>query len=279
LVSSSYVSSSNANLNSTIIYGNNLIVSASHTTGTLGGSAFFGRFNDTGSLASSQDIVFAVGTGTSAANRRTSLWVDQTSITRISGSLNVNGTLNALGVTGSANITHNTAGQPALTLSNSTGIGQPALSVLGTLSVTGSGDHNIAGNTVNITGSVILSGSAGPELLVIGNAIITGSVQGNVSPLTVTSNTASLNLNNGNFFELALTGSSDIRIEPSNIKPGQTINIKLNTTGSGTVSFPTSVKQPSGSAYIPTTAVGTDILTMVSFDTTNLFVANVKNLI
>ena len=123
--------------------------------------------------------------------------------------------------------------------------------------------------------NVIVTGS----LNVSGSAVITGSVQGNVLPLTVTSNTASLNLNNGNFFELALTGSSDIRIEPSNIKPGQTINIKLNTTGSGTVSFPTSVKQPSGSAYIPTTTVGTDILTMVSFDTTNLFVANVKNLI
>jgi hypothetical protein len=100
-----------------------------------------------------------------------------------------------------------------------------------------------------------------------------------VTPLTVASNTASLNLNNGNFFELALTGSQDIRIEPSNIKPGQTINIKLNTTGSGTVSFPTSVKQVSGSAYVPTTGTSTDIITMVSFDSTNLFLANVKNLI
>jgi hypothetical protein len=140
------------------------------------------------------------------------------------------------------------------------------------------GSLQVIGDSI-MTGSLILSGSANPELTVIGNTILTGSVQGNVLPLTVASSTASLDLNNGNFFELALTGSQNIFINPSNIKPGQTVNIKLNTTGSGTVSFPTSVKQPSGSAYTPTTAVGTDIITMVSFDTTNLFVANVKNLI
>jgi len=128
---------------------------------------------------------------------------------------------------------------------------------------------NLVSDVTTVTGSLTVSGSI----------IATGSVQGNVLPLTVTSNTASLNLNNGNFFELSLTGSQDIRIEPSNIKPGQTINIKLNTTGSGTVSFPTSVKQVSGSSYVPTTTVGTDIITMIGFDSTNLYLANVKNLI
>jgi len=210
----SLTSGSNAaNSYGTIIYGYNLQANA-NSTGIFGGSAFFGRFNDTGSIANTNDIVFAVGTGTAAGSRRTGLHITTGSIVNVSGSLNV------------------------------------------------------IGNQTN-SGSLIVSGSA----------TITGSVQGNVLPLTVSSNTASLNLNNGNFYELSLTGSQDIRIEPSNIKPGQTINIKLNTTGSGTVSFPTSVKQPSGSAYVPTTAVGTDIITMVSFDTTNLFVANVKNLI
>jgi hypothetical protein len=117
------------------------------------------------------------------------------------------------------------------------------------------------------------------SLNVTGSATITGSVQGNVNNLTVASNTASLDLNNGNFFVLALTGSQDIRIEPSSIKPGQTVNIKLNTTGSGTVSFPSSVKQISGSAYVPSTGTTTDIITLVSFDSSDLFLANVKNLI
>ena len=146
--------------------------------------------------------------------------------------------------------------------------------------------NNLAGTgslitnaNVVVTGSLILSGSADPELRVIGNTILTGSVQGNVNNLTVSANTASLNLNDGNFFQLQLTGSQNIRIEPSNIKPGQTVNIRLNTTGSGTVSFPTSVRQVSGSAYVPSTGTTTDIITLVSFDSSNLFLANVKNLV
>ncbi len=138
-----------------------------------------------------------------------------------------------------------------------------------------SGSNVVTSGSFTSIGNVTVTGS----LNVSGSATITGSVNGNVNSLTVASNTASLNLNNGNFFELALTGSQDIRIEPSNIKAGQTVNIKLNTTGSGTVSFPTSVKQVSGSAYVPSTGTTTDIITLVSFDSTNLFLANVKNLI
>jgi hypothetical protein len=137
------------------------------------------------------------------------------------------------------------------------------------LALDGATNTFIFNSNINQTGSLNISGSA----------TITGSVQGNVQPLTVASATASLNLNNGNFFELALTGSQNIFINPSNIKPGQTVNIKLNTTGSGTVSFPTSVKQVSGSAYVPSTGTTTDIITLVSFDSSNLFLANVKNLI
>jgi hypothetical protein len=102
-ISSSFVSSSNSNLYSTIAYGNNLLVSASHNTGTLGGSAFVGRFNDTGSLALAQDIVFAVGTGTAAANRRTGLWITSGSAVGISGSLNISGSVN-IGSAGPVNI-------------------------------------------------------------------------------------------------------------------------------------------------------------------------------
>jgi len=200
VISSSFVSSSNSNLYASLIYGQALTVSGSHTTSGTGGSAFLGRYNDATSLHLAQDIVFAVGTGTSNANRRTGLYID-------SGS-----------------------------------------------NVVTSGSFRSIGN-VTVTGSLNVSGSAS----------ITGSVNGNVNSLTVASNTASLNLNNGNFFELALTGSQDIRIEPSNIKAGQTVNIKLNTTGSGTVSFPTSVKQVSGSAYVPSTGTTTDIITLVSF--------------
>ena len=111
------------------------------------------------------------------------------------------------------------------------------------------------------------------------NLIITGSTQGNVIALSIASNTASLNLNLGNFFTLQLVPGVDTYVNPSNIKPGQSSLLLISTTGSGTVSFPSSVKQPSGSSYTATTTTGTDILTFASLDNTNLYVVNVKNLI
>ena len=111
----------------------------------------------------------------------------------------------------------------------------------------------------------------------IGNQVITGSLRGIVENLTVSSNTASVNLEDGNFFVLALTGSQDIRIEPNNIKAGQNVDIKINTVGSGTVSFPTNVYQLSGSLYVPTPTIGVDIITLKSFDESNLYLTNYKN--
>ena len=122
--------------------------------------------------------------------------------------------------------------------------------------------------------NILLTGS----LNITGSVVITGSVAGNVTALTIASNTASLNLNNNNFFTLQLVSGSNTFINPTNIKSGQTANILVSTTGSATVSFPSTVKQVSGSLYIPTITTGTDIVTLVSFDTTSLYLANVKNL-
>jgi hypothetical protein len=119
------------------------------------------------------------------------------------------------------------------------------------------------------TGSFINSGSL----------TVTGSMYGNVSSLSISSNTASLDLSTNNLFTLQLVSGSNTRIEPSNIRAGQTVNILLSTTGSATVSFPTTVKQISGSAYVPTTSTSKDIITLVSFDSTNLYLAQIKNLV
>jgi hypothetical protein len=100
-----------------------------------------------------------------------------------------------------------------------------------------------------------------------------------VNSLSISSQTASLNLNDGNFFTLQLVSGSATHINPSNIVAGQTVNILLNTTGSGTVTFPTSVKQVSGSVYVPTTTTGKDVITLVSFDASSLYLASVKNLV
>jgi cytoskeletal protein CcmA (bactofilin family) len=134
-------------------------------------------------------------------------------------------------------------------------------------------------NGLITTGSIAGSQSITGSLIISGSVNITGSVQGNVNSLSISSNTASLNLNEANFFTLQLVSGSATHIEPTNIKPGQTINIKLNTTGSATVTFPSSVDQVSGSSYVPSTGTTTDIITLISFDSSILYLANVKNLI
>lgn len=141
-----------------------------------------------------------------------------------------------------------------------------------------SGSTNF-GDTLNdthqFTGSVSVTGS----LTVTGRSVFSGSATGLVNSLSITSNTASLDLTRGNFFTLQLVGGADTYINPTNIQSGQTVSILLSTVGSGTVSFPTNVLQQSGSAYVPTTTTGKDIITLVTFDTSNLYLANVKNLI
>ena len=125
------------------------------------------------------------------------------------------------------------------------------------------------------TGSLATTGS----VTFTGNQIVTGSTRGNVTALSIASNTASIDLSVGNFFTLQLVPGSNTYINPSNILPGQTSILTLSTTGSATVSWPSSVKQPSGSAYIPTTTAGTDIITLASVNTSSLYVVSIKNMI
>jgi len=114
------------------------------------------------------------------------------------------------------------------------------------------------------------------------DVVITGSVRGNVQSLMIGSNTASMDLSSGNFFDLTIVSGSNTYINPTNIAAGQTVNLKINqpNPGNGTVSFPSSVKQASGFTYAPTTGSGaTDIVTLIAFDNTTLYLSNVKNLV
>jgi hypothetical protein len=125
------------------------------------------------------------------------------------------------------------------------------------------------------TGSFATTGS----VTFIGNQVISGSSRGNVTALSISSNTASMNLSVGNFFTLQLIAGTNTYINPSNILPGQTSILTILTTGSATVSWPSSVKQPSGSLYVPTTASGVDIITLASVNTASLYVVSIKNMI
>lgn len=213
IVSSSFVSSSNSNLYSSIVYGHNLNVSGSHVA--TGGSAFFGRFNDTGSLADTQNVVFAVGTGNATANRRTGLWIDQGSNTKISGSLDVKGVTNALVVTGSANITHGIAGQAALTVVNSVGVTQNGLVVSGTTSLTGdvtiSGSNPLRVGTYNNEGVIK---TLGGQPWLYRNTDTYNTVVGNIQAMNTGFPSGSeKNMVFNGFFSPFATGSNNVIIQ------------------------------------------------------------------
>jgi hypothetical protein len=114
------------------------------------------------------------------------------------------------------------------------------------------------------------------------NAVFSGSVRGEVRALSISSQTASLDCSTDNFFTLTLVSGSTTFVNPSNILPGQTINlrIKQSSVASGSISFASSVKQVSGSLYTPTTTGSAeDIVTFISFDSTNLYLSNIKNFV
>jgi hypothetical protein len=118
----------------------------------------------------------------------------------------------------------------------------------------------------------------GSVIIETGSLTITGSAYGNVTALSISSNTASMDLTRGNFFTLTLGSGTTTRIEPLNIRPGQTTNLLITTSSGSAVAFPSSVKQ--ASTYIPTTATGSkDVITFIAFDTSSLYMSNVKNLI
>ena len=112
--------------------------------------------------------------------------------------------------------------------------------------------------------------------------VVTGSLRGQVSALSISGNTASVNLSTNNFFTLGLVNGANTHINPTNVNPGQTVNILITqgTLGTGTVSFPGLVKQPSGSLYTGSAvANAVDIVTMVAFDSNTVYVSSVRNMI
>ena len=161
--------------------------------------------------------------------------------------------------------------------------------VIGGSNITASVDDTVYVPNLDVSGSsifknnVVISGSLTvTDSSTLQSTIITGSLRGNVSALSISSNTASLDCSTGNFFTLLLVSGSDTFVNPSNINPGQTINLRVKqaSVASGSISFASSVLQVSGSTYTPTaTANGEDIVTFISFDSTNLYLSNIKNFV
>jgi hypothetical protein len=146
-----------------------------------------------------------------------------------------------------------------------------------TLTINGTAFDLSADRSWTVTASAFpFTGSA----QITGSVEITGSVSSQPVTITVASNTASIDMSRGDFFLVNLGASANTFFNVSNFRPGETSNILVTTNTASTASFSSNIRQVSGSSYVPTTTSGSkDILTLISFTTTEAYLASVKNLV
>ena len=283
---------------------------SSGTDGTSGTSGVSGSSGTNGTSGTSGVAGSSGTSGTSGIN-------GSSGTSGVSGSSGTSGTSPSISgagliTTGSVGVSQSITG--SLILSSSVPIATSSFIVSGSMEATGYITGSVIrattfnGTTTNLTNCNSAFATFGGGSTVIGNTIsnnaafgglkfssnadwtliaqnqygvvITGSLSGTVYPLSIASSTASLNLNSGSYYTLQLVSGSNTFINVSNIHRGQTVNIELATTGSGTVSFSSNVKQNPISSYVPTTTTGTDVIQLISFSTSSLSLINVnKNLV
>jgi hypothetical protein len=118
-------------------------------------------------------------------------------------------------------------------------------------------------------------------LFISSTSTFTSSINGTIAS-TIASTTASINLSRANFFTVALTNGANTHISASNIQPGQTTSIRVTqgSLGTGTVTFSSAFRQPTGSFYTASVVNNAvDILSLISFDSSTVYMVNVKTLV
>ena len=191
-----------------------------------------------------------------------------------SGSAQITG---SLGVTGSLGILGNVTSSNSISAS-----GDVIANDFTGSSFTGSfvGDGSSLTNlptvdTFPFSGSAQITGSLG----------ITGSAQGDLITLYSVSQTASLDISAGNFQRLTLDSSTNTHLVATNIIAGSVTNLEIiQPTTSGSLSLQSNFKFSPDSSYTPSspytasaTASVSDVLSIISFDGTNLFTTVLKS--
>ena len=230
IINSNFSGGTGGHLVATALLGQNLIVSASNTSTSQGGTVIVGRFNATGSLQeSAQDTVFVVGTGTGDGNRRNALRIDSNNNSNFTGSVNVNGTLNVL--SGSISSIKNTANNLLFFDSDIFNFALGNVPTIGSL-FTGSINNTIItpsfSNFKTGSNNLVIAGgfnffNSGSNNVLIGNSITSGSNN------LIIGNT---NLPDGVDGSFSLGGvSTPIMTQ----QPFQPLQIQLDTTISGSL--------------------------------------------
>ena len=141
------------------------------------------------------------------------------------------------------------------------------------LNATSASYASLAANSILLNGTASSVFATTGSNTFVGNQTISGSVKGKVTALTITSQTASLDWNTGNYFTLTLVSGSTTRLNFSNTQAGEVINLQIqqSSISGGNLSFPSTVTFPTGSAYTASIAANEiDLLTLISFDGTNV---------
>lgn len=114
-----------------------------------------------------------------------------------------------------------------------------------------------------------------------GEQIFSSSVRGQVINLSVVSQTASIDLSLGNFFTLTLPTASTTRLNPTNIRPGETVQLLISQQSvTGSLTYPSNMLFATGSDYSASViANAKDIVSFVSFDTASIYAVSIKNLV
>lgn len=136
-------------------------------------------------------------------------------------------------------------------------------------------------NRVNTLSSLTASYSTTGSNTLVGNQVFSGSVRGRVIDLTVASQTASMDLSLGNFFTLTLPTSSITRLNPTNIQPGETVQLLVTQQSvTGSLNYSSALKFATGSAYSASIFPNSvDILSFVTFDTSSIYAVSIKNMV
>jgi hypothetical protein len=108
---------------------------------------------------------------------------------------------------------------------------------------------------------------------------LTGSATTQYVPITVASNTASIDCRRGNLFGVTLGSSATTFFNFTNILEGQSGNVVVSAAAAASASFSSNVKQASGSAYVASSGASqTDLLSFVTQGGT-VFIVNSKRFI
>ena len=142
---------------------------------------------------------------------------------------------------------------------------------------------NVTGLSSSLSNNIILADGAGAiKLRYSGSWTYSGSIAGEVRTLTITSQTASVDLSTANLFTLTLVNGTSTHISASNIQRGQTTSLQITqgTLGTGTVTFSSAFTFPSGSSYVPfASSSAVDLISFISFDNTKLRAVSQNNFI